>query len=277
MNLGELIRNYRNANGLTMQDFAARSGLSKGYISMLEKGKHPQNDKPIVPSIDTFSKVAKAMHTNLNELLVMVDGDQLIDLSGRNQPVHNQCDIEKINVGKRIKDRRKELGMTAEDLAASIKVSPATVYRYESNFISNMGIDKISPIARALKVSEAYLMGRTDRKNAAIYERDTDDALLFIKCTSKEEYDRLNEFVTYFRGVSEKAQAQIVERARALYEFENEENIDIDVPEEYSGPDAELVKKIRDDDVESTVNDLINKGNAELLKRDALDVKDKAE
>lgn len=38
-----------------------------------------------------------------------------------------------------------------------------------------------------------------------------------------------------------------------------------------------LLKKIRDDDVESTVNDLINKGNAELLKRDALDVKDKAE
>ena len=70
---------------------------------------------------------------------------------------------------------------------------------------------------------------------------------------------------------------KVVERARVLCEFENEEDIDVEVPEEYSGPDAELVKKIRDDDVESTVNDLINKGNAELLKRDALDVKDKAE
>lgn len=181
-----------------------------------------------------------------------------------------------VNVGKRIKDRRKELGMAAEDVAALIDVSPATIYRYESNYISNMGVDKLSPIAKALKVSEAYLMGWTDDKNAPVSDCDT-DASLSINCINKEEYDRLSEFITYFRGVSEKAQAQIVERAKVLYEIENEEDIDVEVPEEYSGPDAELVKKIRDDDVESTVNDLINKGNAELLKRDALDVKDKAE
>ena len=182
-----------------------------------------------------------------------------------------------VNVGKRIKDRRKELGMAAEDVAALIDVSPATIYRYESNYISNMGVDKLSPIAKALKVSEAYLMGWTDDKNAFVSDCDTVNTSLSINCINEEEYERLSEFITYFRGVSEKAQAQIIERAKVLYEIENEEDIDVEVPEEYSGPDAELVKKIRDDDVESTVNDLINKGNAELLKRDALDVKDKAE
>lgn len=45
---------------------------------------------------------------------------------------------------------------------------------------------------------------------------------------------------------------------------------------EYSSPDAELVRKIREEDVEATIKDLINRGNAELLKRNALDIKDEA-
>lgn len=81
MNLGEIIKEYRLKNSLTMQDFAARSGLSKGYISMLEKGKHPQNNRSIVPSIETFGKAAVGMRISLNELLEMVDSDQLIDIA----------------------------------------------------------------------------------------------------------------------------------------------------------------------------------------------------
>ena len=200
MTLGELIKKYRSANGLTMQDFATRSGLSKGYISMLEKGKHPQNNKPIVPSIDTFGKVAKAMCISLNELLVMVDDDQLIDLSEEKASAHL---YDNFSLG-----------------SISLVCEPST--KWNSN--------------KELSASEY----------------------------NEEEFNRLSELVIYFRGVSEKAQAQIVERAKVLYEIENEEDIDIEVPEEYSGPDAELVKKIRDDD-------------AELLKRDALGVKDKAE
>lgn len=80
MNLGELIKEYRRLNKLTMQDFATRSGLSKGYVSMLEKGKHPQNTRNIIPSIETFSKVAAGMGISLNDLLENVDSDQLIDI-----------------------------------------------------------------------------------------------------------------------------------------------------------------------------------------------------
>ena len=47
MNLGEIVKNYRDQHSLTMDEFAERSGLSKGYISMLEKNKNPANDKNI--------------------------------------------------------------------------------------------------------------------------------------------------------------------------------------------------------------------------------------
>ena len=47
MTLGDLIKAYRAAHGLTMQEFANLSGLSKAYVSMLEKNKHPQNNKEL--------------------------------------------------------------------------------------------------------------------------------------------------------------------------------------------------------------------------------------
>lgn len=64
-----------------------------------------------------------------------------------------------MGVGERIRKRRKELGMSAEQVADIMGVSPATIYRYESADIMNMRIDKLEPIASALHTSPAYLMG----------------------------------------------------------------------------------------------------------------------
>lgn len=79
-----------------------------------------------------------------------------------------------MNIGEIIKNRRKELGMSAEDVAEIIGTSPATIYRYESNYITKMGIDKLAPIAKALRVSEAYLMGWTTDPN---WRPDSDASL----------------------------------------------------------------------------------------------------
>lgn len=64
-----------------------------------------------------------------------------------------------MEVGRRIKERRKSLGLSAETVADRMGVSPATVYRYESSDIMNMGIDKLKLIADALETTPAYLMG----------------------------------------------------------------------------------------------------------------------
>lgn len=64
-----------------------------------------------------------------------------------------------MNVGQRIKNRRKELGMSADELAELIDKNRATIYRYEKNEIENMPYDVIEPLAKVLNVSPAYLMG----------------------------------------------------------------------------------------------------------------------
>lgn len=79
MKLGEYIKAYRDERGMSMRDFAASTGLSLGYLSMLENDKNPKTGAPITPSIKTFNAVAAATNTTLNELLSLVDGSVSLD------------------------------------------------------------------------------------------------------------------------------------------------------------------------------------------------------
>jgi len=65
-------------------------------------------------------------------------------------------------IGKRIKQRRKELKMSVDQLAEILGKNRATIYRYESDDIENMPLSVLEPLARALKVTPAYLMGWED-------------------------------------------------------------------------------------------------------------------
>lgn len=63
------------------------------------------------------------------------------------------------DIGKRIHDRRIEIGMSPEILAERIGVSRATLYRYEGKSAVNLPASAIDLIADALNVTPAYLMG----------------------------------------------------------------------------------------------------------------------
>ena len=71
--LGGIIKQYRDAHAMSMDDFARISGLSKGYISMLEKNRHPRSGKPLSPTLETYKACANAMGMTLNDLLSVVD------------------------------------------------------------------------------------------------------------------------------------------------------------------------------------------------------------
>lgn len=74
-----------------------------------------------------------------------------------------------MNIGDRIKSRRINLGLTAEELAYMIGKSRATVYRYENGDIENMPTTVLEPLAEALLTTPGYLMGWED--NPEDYER----------------------------------------------------------------------------------------------------------
>lgn len=81
MRLSEIIKNYRAAQSLSMDGFAKAAGLSKPYISMLEKEKNSNGGKPIVPSLRTLQKIAAAMNLRLDELMKRMDGEETVSLA----------------------------------------------------------------------------------------------------------------------------------------------------------------------------------------------------
>lgn len=73
MKLGEKIKLLRTERKYTMQTLADKAGLTKGYISMLEKDENPQTGKPIIPSLETIQNIAVAFDMDLDTLLKDTD------------------------------------------------------------------------------------------------------------------------------------------------------------------------------------------------------------
>lgn len=69
-----------------------------------------------------------------------------------------------MKIGERIRQRRKFLGLSVDELAEKLGKNRATVYRYESNDIEKLPTTVLEPLADALKTTPAYLMGWEDDK-----------------------------------------------------------------------------------------------------------------
>lgn len=76
-------------------------------------------------------------------------------------------------IGERIKKARLALGYSAEQVAAFLGVSPATVYRYENGDISKLPAKFIKPLADYLCITPAYLMGFSDEEPEIISTAST--------------------------------------------------------------------------------------------------------
>lgn len=119
MTLGELIKAYRVANSITMDEFSARSGISKSYISMLEKNENPHTKLPITPTTKTLYAVAEAMQISISMLMERLhsnNDDTILDMLPVDETVTIpivgtvragygglalECDIGTETVGKR--------------------------------------------------------------------------------------------------------------------------------------------------------------------------------
>ena len=64
-----------------------------------------------------------------------------------------------MNIGLRIKQRRKALKMSADDLGKRLGKDRSTIYRYEKGDIENLPLDILEPIATALQTTPQFLMG----------------------------------------------------------------------------------------------------------------------
>jgi transcriptional regulator with XRE-family HTH domain len=106
-----------------------------------------------------------------------------------------------MNIGTRIKYRRKELKMSADKLAEILGKDRSTIYRYEKGDIENLPLDILEPIAQALGTTPAYLMGWEEDKK----ENTPEDFIL-------SEGEKI--LINVFRQIPEEKQKAFIEMGR---------------------------------------------------------------
>ncbi|WP_349674018.1 helix-turn-helix domain-containing protein [Lacrimispora sp.] len=65
-------------------------------------------------------------------------------------------------IGQRIKQRRKQLNMSADDVASLLGISRSTVFRYENGRIRKVPADILEKLAEILMTTPAYLIESHD-------------------------------------------------------------------------------------------------------------------
>lgn len=84
------------------------------------------------------------------------------------------------DIGKKMYERRKELGLTLEEVGEAVGVGKSTVRKWENGMIKNMGRDKISALAKVLKMNPVEFVpadGNTDE----YYQHELNDRLDKLK------------------------------------------------------------------------------------------------
>lgn len=69
MHVGILIQRYRTEQHISVQEFARRAGLTRQYISMLERNRDTRSNKPITPSVKTLEKIARVLDISFDQLM----------------------------------------------------------------------------------------------------------------------------------------------------------------------------------------------------------------
>jgi transcriptional regulator with XRE-family HTH domain len=100
-----------------------------------------------------------------------------------------------MTVGDRIKETRIKKDISQTDLADKCGISKQTLYKYENNIVTNIPLTTITTIAKALNVSEAYIMGWTSPQDAGnkdlalsnMSERIKEYALLLSQMPSDQQ------------------------------------------------------------------------------------------
>lgn len=65
-------------------------------------------------------------------------------------------------IGKIIYERRKELGLTLEEVGKAVGVGKSTVRKWENGMIKNMGRDKLAALAKVLRLNPVMLVPMPD-------------------------------------------------------------------------------------------------------------------
>lgn len=106
-----------------------------------------------------------------------------------------------------LKSKRKELNLSQKEVADYVGVSEATVSRWESGNIANMGRDKIALLSEILKISPSVIAGYADINDFEIpFILTKEEKELIAAYRNKPE---MQEAVNTLLGISNNSQRTV--------------------------------------------------------------------
>lgn len=124
----ELIRFYRQREGMTQEDLAKAIGVRRSVISKYENGL-------IEPSITQLKNISKVLHIPIGDLLgIDPKEDRLFSLSSLSSSAYGE-EVYLDRYGKTIRDLRKKSNLKIEDFSKKIGISSELLEAIESGVI----------------------------------------------------------------------------------------------------------------------------------------------
>lgn len=91
-------------------------------------------------------------------------------------------------MAERIKERRKTLGYTQEELASKVGLQKSAIAKYEKGRVENIKRSMIAKMSSALECSPSYLMGWEETTTSSAVATLTPDAAALLT-----DYNKLND------------------------------------------------------------------------------------
>lgn len=128
-----------------------------------------------------------------------------------------------MTIGEIIKNRRIELGLTLKEVSNALGTAESTISRYESNYIQNMGINKIVALSNILQCSPSYLLSGLDENNkindSKGHFKDIEKALKYLKAHS---------MIATFGSKEHYSDETLIKIANAIYAEKGENKLEED-------------------------------------------------
>lgn len=147
----ELIRFYRQREGMTQEDLAKAIGVRRSVISKYENGL-------IEPSITQLKNISKVLHIPIGDLLGIDPKEEgLFSLSSLSSSAYGK-DVHLDRYGKTIRDLRKKSNLKIKDFSTKIGISSELLEAIESGIIFP-GTSLMRQISEKLNINYMDLTG----------------------------------------------------------------------------------------------------------------------
>lgn len=130
-----------------------------------------------------------------------------------------------MEIGEKIKKRRKELGLTLDEVAEKVGVGKSTVQKWESGRIKNMRRDKIELLAQVLDMSPLDFVSTSQLLDIA--EKTINQEKLVIEEVEKIFGKNVSELVRCSNMLNDLGIIKLLERMEELIETPKYSHLDL--------------------------------------------------